>query len=238
MILNCFDKPIEIYEYLINNVSYTDCVIRKRKIVLYPEEKVRQALILYLLKFTKINTDNYIIKVEYRNLDIVVYHKHNIKDFQPAHSPVLIIELKSQYVDVLNFEYQLLNYLNLNSCENGILANCKQLYIYSKINNFIKKPITLRELDKFLIQDKIDRDIELFESARNGDIDSFLKLIEKFGRSNTITFQCSTYKVPIDTFLVSYSMDYIFFDFCGVKSKRKQSKIKKIDFIKLISIHG
>ena len=64
MILNCLDRPIEIYEYLIDNVSYIDCVIRKKRVVLYPEEKVRQAFILYLLKFTNINTDNYTIKVE------------------------------------------------------------------------------------------------------------------------------------------------------------------------------
>ena len=51
MILNCLDRPIEIYEYLIDNVSYIDCVIRKKRVVLYPEEKVRQAFILYLLKF-------------------------------------------------------------------------------------------------------------------------------------------------------------------------------------------
>ena len=240
MILNCLDRPIEIYEYLIDNVSYIDCVIRKKRVVLYPEEKVRQAFILYLLKFTNINTDNYTIKVEYQNLDIVIYKKHKIKDFQPSHSPILIIELKSQNVDVLNFEHQLLNYLNLGSCDNGILSNCKQLYLYSKSNGFRKKHITLCELDKLLIHDEMDEDINLFESARNGDIDSFLELIEKYGKSNTntITFQCSDYKVPIETFLVSYSMDYIFFDFCGVKSKRKQPKIKKNAFIKLISIHG
>ena len=84
----------------------------------------------------------------------------------------------------------------------------------------------------------MDEDINLFESARNGNIDSFLELIEKYGKSNIITFRCSDYKVPIDTFLLSHSMDYIFFDFCGVKSKRKQPKIKKNAFIKLISIHG
>lgn len=115
MILNCLDRPIEIYEYLIDNVSYIDCVIRKKRVVLYPEEKVRQAFILYLLSFTNINTDNYTIKVEYQNLDIVIYKKHKIKDFQPAHSPILIIELKSQNVDVLNFEHQLLNYQH--SCD-------------------------------------------------------------------------------------------------------------------------
>ena len=141
MILNCLDRPIEIYEYLIDNVSYIDCVIRKKRVVLYPEEKVRQAFILYLLKFTNINTDNYTIKVEYQNLDIVIYKKHKIKDFQPSHSPILIIELKSQNVDVLNFEHQLLNYLNLGSCDNGILSNCKQLYLYSKSNGFRKKHI-------------------------------------------------------------------------------------------------
>jgi len=238
MILNCFDQPIEIYEYSVDNVIYTDCIIRKRKVVLYPEEQVRQALILYMLRFTSINTDNYIIKVEYKNLDIVIYQKYKIKEFQPALNPILIIELKSQHVDILSFEYQLINYLNLNSCDNGILANCKQMYLYSKVNNFIKKPITLYELDGFLPQNNnIDKDIDIFESARNGDIDSFLKLVEKYGKSNTITFQCSTYKMPIDTFLVSHSMNYIFFDFCGIKSKRKQPKINKNDFVKLISIH-
>ncbi|MBD2318669.1 type I restriction enzyme HsdR N-terminal domain-containing protein [Phormidium tenue] len=238
MSVNCFGNSIEIYEYSINNISYTDCLIRKRRVVLYPEERVRQALILYLVNFTNINADNYVIKVEYKNLDIAIYQKHKIKYFQPACPPILIIEVKNQFVDVLNFESQLLKYLSLNSCNNGILTNCRQLYIYSKNNNFIKTNLTLCELDKVLIQDNFDKDIDLFEDARNGNIDSFLKLIEKYGKSNTITFQCSIYKMPIDTFFVSHSMDYIFFDLCGVKSKKNQPKIRKNDFIKLISICG
>jgi len=239
MVIHCLDNPIEIDEYYVNNEIYIDCEIRKQKVILNPEEKVRQAFILNLFKFSNINSDNFTIKVEYKNLDIVIYKKHVNKDFQPAQNPILIIELKRQSINILNFKDQLLDYLKLYSCDYGILSNCKQLYLYSKINeDFIRNEISLCELEDLLQYDKFNNDISLFNSAINGNLNSFLKLIEKFGKTSKFTFQCSGYSVPIEVFWLSHSMDYIFYDHCGCKSRKKRPKIMKTSFIKLISIQG
>jgi len=237
MILNCFHKSIEIKDYVIDNVRYADCIIRNKKLVLFPEEEARQAFISYLLQYTNINTDNYTIKVEYKNLDIAIYNKYELENFQPSHSPVLIIELKRKDIDVLKFEYQLFDYLKLNFCDTGLLTNCHQIYVYSKSNNFERKSLKPIELSSLLSSNnQLDEDIKYFKSAQTGDIESFLYLINRYGKTSKMTFQCSDYKVPIETFLLSHLNDYIFFDFCGFKSKRKRPRINKNNFIKLLSI--
>ena len=239
MKIKCLDKLIEILDYEIDNVIYTDCLIRKRRLVLLPEEEARQAFISYLQKYTNINSSNYVIKVEYKNLDIAVYNKYDLDDFQPYQSPILIIELKRKSLNVIDFEHQLFGYLELNYCDIGILTNCQQAYIYSKNNNFKRKLLPHYELKRLLLSDNnLEEDTIYFESAKNGDIDSFLFLIDKYGQSCRITFQCSDYNVPIETFLLSHSNNYILFDFCGLKSKRKRPKVNKNNFIKLISIKG
>jgi hypothetical protein len=234
----CFDIPIIVDDYLVDQATCTDCLIRKKRIVLYPEEIVRQSFLRYLLDILNLDTTKYSIKVEYRNLDIVIYRNHLLKDFQPATEPVLIVELKNEYVDVLGYEQQLINYLSINFCENGVLSNCKQLFLYSKQNNFKRRALKICELLCLFEDQNWGEDVLLFESAKQGELFSFLELIDKFGQSNVFTFQCSDYGAPIQAFLLNHSDEFVFFDFCGVKSKRKKPKIRKGSFIKLLSIRG
>ena len=137
-------------------------------------------------------------------------------DFQPRCSPLLIIEVKRKQEDVLKYESQLLNYLELNDCTGGILANCQQIYLYSKNNRFKKKFINFSMLNGYFANSKFDEDIKFFKLARQGDIESFLLLVNKYGQNNRIRFICSNYNIPIDVFLVSQVNNYILFDFCGV----------------------
>lgn len=236
MIIDCFGKLIEIKDYDIDGSKYVDCVIRKQRLLLLPEEKVRQAILLFLINYTEIKQNKYIFKVEHNNLDIAIYHKNIMADFQPTCSPLLIIEVKRKQEDVLKYESQLLNYLELNDCTEGILANCQQIYLYSKNNRFKKKFINLSMLNGYFANSQFDdEDIKFFKLARQGDIESFLLLVNKYGQNNRIRFICSNYNIPIDVFLVSQVNNYILFDFCGVY-KKKQTKIHKNNFVKLISI--
>ena len=54
MIIDCFGKLIEIKDYDIDGSKYVDCVIRKQRLLLLPEEKVRQAILLFLINYTEI----------------------------------------------------------------------------------------------------------------------------------------------------------------------------------------
>ncbi len=88
MIIDCFGKSIEIKDYDIDGYKYVDCVIRKQRLLLLPEEKVRQAILLFLINYTEIKQNKYIFKVEHNNLDIAIYHKNIMADFQPTCSPL------------------------------------------------------------------------------------------------------------------------------------------------------
>ncbi len=235
MIIDCFDKSIEIKDYDFEGSKYIDCVIRKQRILLFPEEKVRQAILLFLINYTEITPDNYVFKVEYNNLDIAIYHKPKVLEFQPIRRPLLIIEVKRKNEDILKHVPQLLNYLDLNSCNDGILANCQQLYLYSKNYKYKKKQFNLTMLNGYFASCQSDGNVKYFELAQCGDVDSFVLLVNKYGRTNKIRFLCSDYKIPIDTHLVSQISNYIIFDFCG-RYQKKQTKILKNSFVKLISI--
>lgn len=235
MLIDCFDKSIEINDYDIGDRKYIDCIIRKQRILLLPEEKVRQSILLFLINYTEINLYNYDFKVEHNNLDIAIYHKNKLDNFKPTCSPILIIEVKRKNENLSNHESQILNYLELTSCIDGILTNCQQTYLYSIKYQYKKRSFNLMSLNDYFEKCKADDDIKYFESATHGDIDSFIFLVHKYGQTCKIKFQCTDYTTPINTFWVSQISEFIFFDFCGI-SKKKQTKINKINFVKLISI--
>ncbi len=235
MEVNCFDKLIQISDYEIEGRRYIDCVIRKQRILLLPEEEVRQAILVYLIRYTNINEDNYIFKVEHNNLDIAVYYKNKLNNFQPVCSPILIIEVKRKNENLSNHEAQILKYLEINSCTHGLLTNSQKIFLYSVKNNFKKRHFEINSLNQYLEWYKPDDDIDLFESAENGNIESFMFLIKKYGKTCKFNLVFTGYETPIDIFWVSQINDFIFFDFCGIY-KKKQPRINKNNFVRLISI--
>ena len=224
MHIECFGESIEIADYEIDGRKYVDCLIRKQNILLLPEEKIRQAILIYLINYTKITEENYTFKVEYRNLDIAIYHKNKSENFQPACSPILIIEVKRANENLSKHESQILNYLELNSCFDGLLTNCQQTFLYSIKYQFKKRSFNINQLDDYFDKCKPDNDLEYFNSATHGDTESFIFLIHKYGQTCKFEFLCTNYETPINTFLVSQRSEFIFFDFCGI-SKKKQTKI-------------
>lgn len=238
MIIECFDKKIEIEEYSVDGTIYTNCLVRNKEVILFPEEKIRQAFLLYLFNSIRLHQNDFVVKCEHKTLDIAIYRKNSHNLFQPFNSPILIVELKRKSVDLIHYEDQLLDYLDMHFCDTGILCNCKNVYIYSEKNNFKRTKSNIVEVTKLLRSIESDVDLKLFEAATKGDLDSFLDLIQKYGRSNKFCFVCSGFNTPIEVFMLSHSSDFIFFDFCGLRSRKKQPRIDKRNFVKLISIHG
>lgn len=102
--------------------------IRKKWVVLTPEEHVRQYMISYLI--THLNYPASLISVEKKiivaglpkRFDIVIYSRDN-------HAPWMLIECKAP--DVLlteNTLHQLLNYHNTMQCSYWVLTNGHQTY--------------------------------------------------------------------------------------------------------------
>ena len=238
MIIECFDRKIEIEEYSVEGTIYTNCLVRNKEVILFPEEKIRQAFLLYLFSSISSYRKDFIIKCEYKTLDIAIYRKNGNEQFQPFNSPILIVELKRKSAYLINHENQLLNYLDIHFCDTGILCNCKDMYICSKENNFKRRKTNILAVTQLLRNKESALDLKLFESATKGDLDSFLELIQKYGRSNKFRFVCSGFNTPIEAFMLSLSSNYIIFDFCGLRSRNKQPRTDKRNFIRLISIHG
>lgn len=237
MIIKCFNEQFVINEYYNDEVSYTKCIVRNHKVRLLPEEKVRQAILMYMIHRSNISHERYIVKVEYNNLDIVVCHKQKIKQFQPAISPAFIIEIKRSSEDLNNHEVQLLAYLKINKCSNGMITNCNQIYLYRERNKFIKEIIDVNDIELHFPECPSDQYIDRFYQAQKGDVDSFISLVNIYGKTSRFKILCTHYKTPIEIFLITYEDNVIFFDFCGIRRK-KRPNINKYDFIKLLSIRA
>lgn len=235
MIKNCHNYQIDINTFIKNNKNYVICFVRQKEIILRPEEEVRQALLIYFNCYTSIFDNFYDVKVEHKNLDIVVYHRFSNQNFNPAIAPIIIIELKKDRTNLEQHQLQILQYLKTELCENGLIFNCKSIFHFSKKNDFKKEKIKIEEIEGLI--DKSDNSIKndeiAFKNATNGDVECFILLAKNYSRTNNIEFRCIDYTAPIKAFWFDFFEDYIIFSICGFDMK---IKIKKENFIKLIAI--
>ena len=237
-------KNLNIYER--KYTQYTRCLCRNIEILISnrPEEKIRQIFLYFLINRTDLFPELINLKVEYNNLDIAIYRIFKLESFRPLQSPILIIEIKREEEYLSNHENQLLRYLEEQRSSMGILFNARDIILLEKTNrenHFSKKYLKSIENIPTIISGSLDNenlDCSEFEKARNGNIESFIHLIKKYGKYalHKFTFRLKTSSELITGCCFSYDMNSIS---CNLYTKYDQNKrfsFKYDGFDKLISI--
>lgn len=233
----CFSVHVEIKDIEISGEKYIKCFVRNKEVRLTPEEEVRQSFLVYIFEYLKINTDMFYIKVEHLSLDVAVYSNYKSEYFHPHQYPILIIEIKRECINIIDFEHQLLNYLKTNICNCGIITNGIDAYKYASDNNFERELININYLNNILEKYyTYNDDYKEFEQASKGNKESFIYLVNKYGKNNLFKLQYTGCGCPINVFYLKYYNDYVFFDYHGVKPKKNQHKIHINEFIRLYSL--
>ncbi|MBD2341701.1 type I restriction enzyme HsdR N-terminal domain-containing protein [Calothrix sp. FACHB-156] len=225
------------------NQQYTKCLIRGIEIPLNgrPEELVRQIFLHFLIKESTLLSDLISIKVETNNHDIEIYKKQKNETFKPHQNPLIIVEVKREDVKLQNYLAQIERYLTNSGCNIGILYNYHEIVTLTKNFNkfeiyFFKKLIEIQEL---ILQANSSNDENLFafQNAQNGNTESFLYLIHKYGKytNHRIIFKLKHQSLAIEGNLFYIKKDKIYYKICGQYSKKYLS-FDYQDFEKLISI--
>ncbi len=240
MLFKCYDRWIDLFASIDNDTELINCLIRKKPVPLLPEELVRQAFLHLLTKNLNIDKDIFALKVEHKNIDIAIFQKSFTKNFDPYRNPLLIMELKKKSSCLFKPESikQLKKYMEQNSCENGILLNCEEILHFSNKKGFKNEKISLGDIKGLLVAKNENEDIKRFYNAKKGCVESFLFLVEKYGKNNRFEFLSSECKAPVKAFLLSIRSNHIFFDVCGIISKKSQRRMPVDGFVKLFSIVG
>ena len=251
MELTCFQSLIQVFNPRLNVDGTIECAIRGVPLVIRPEELVRQSLLCFLIsQYNVLSEEKICIKVEYENMDIAIYMKPLNSNFSPDLPPILIIETKNKYVHPLDSdtnERQIKNYLRLKGCGVGILFNCDSGFIYEFSNDSFSK-VNLVDLCEIviIIKKEYDKQEQIileqstdFHCARQGDFESFKRLIEQYGKNanSTIRFVYEQNKLPVRVaaFLFKVDGDVIYFRNRGLYT-RKREPVSIRDFRQLLSI--
>jgi hypothetical protein len=176
------------------------CPVRCGKYLLTPEERVRQALIWFLVHGSDCSepwSQGMQIAVEQRCLDISGFSAGEgiTREFSPI-VPVLIIETKRPEVDVLTgtgAEDQLVTYMRREQCRSGMTFNARQA-AWITLTGDLANPIYVMETlsDLVEVEQRIDNAIAGasthvnayaadYRAATVGDFASFARLVEQFG---------------------------------------------------------
>ena len=115
--------------YKRNYSEYTKCLSRGIEVLVSgkPEERVRQVLLYFLLRESRLFPDTIDVKTEYNNLDVVVYRRPTEEFFRPLQEPLVIIEVKREEVNLLDYENQLFEYMKEQRGNTGVLFNCNEI---------------------------------------------------------------------------------------------------------------
>ncbi|WP_138497307.1 type I restriction enzyme HsdR N-terminal domain-containing protein [Nostoc sp. PA-18-2419] len=223
--------------------QYTKCLIRGIEIPINgrPEELVRQIFIYFLIKESPLLSDKITIKVEANNHDIEIYKKETNENFKTNQNPLIIVEVKREDANLQNHSNQIERYLTNSGCNIGILYNYHEIITFiKKYNQFqIYYLNNLTDIQELILHatSTINDDLLEFENAQNGNIESFIYLIKKYGEytNHTIAFKLKHQLSAIDGYLFNVQYDKIYYKICGQYSK-KQQVFDCQDFEKLISI--
>ena len=237
-------KNLNIYER--NYTQYTICLCRKKEILLsnHPEEIIRQIFLYFLIKRTDLFPNFINLKVEYNNLDIAIYKNFALKNFRPLKPPIGIIEVKREEEYLPNHENQLLKYLDEQRSSMGILFNARDIILLEKANssnNFSKKHLKSIEDVSVILSENLEKnnlDFSQFERAEDGNVESFIHLINKYGKYtlHKFTFSLKNISKSITGCCFTYDQNYIYYDLYGKYSRKKRFSFRYDDFDKLISI--
>lgn len=235
-------KQLNIYlkEY---NQEYIKCLIRRIEIPINgrPEELVRQIFLHFIIKESGWFPDKINVKVEANNHDIEIYKKQANEDFKPHQSPLIIVEVKREDTNLQNHYNQIQRYLTNAACNIGILYNYHQIIaIIKKHNEFeINYLTSLRDIGNFILHknNNVEHGLLEFEKAQNGNLESFIYLVGKYGNYTThkVVFKIKHQESEIDGYLFNVQGNKVYYKICGKDSQEKQN-FDSQDFEKLISI--
>jgi len=186
------------------------CPVRRRLYFLTPEERVRQALIWFLIDGAS-NAGGWRkrlrFEVEQRSLDVAAFLATESTDDRFVFNiPVLIVETKRQERELtgdVEIEEQLKTYLIRERCRAGLIFNARQavwLSLYGEFTQgcWTKDPLfELREAEERLQQateDATNMALDYKNAstlAAAGDFDSLLRLISLIGNDSRLTLTLS-----------------------------------------------
>ena len=225
-----------------DHLRYTECLIRQLEILLTnePEEEVRQAFLYFIINnYPDILKSLVDIIIEHHDVDIAILKKPNDSNFNPTRTPLLLIEVKRNDVNLRDHQAQLTKYMTELRCSRGALFNFTEILIYEKTSITYELCKVFDHLDTFIryissAASEEDGDLEAFYMACNGNFDAFRHLTTKYKYSRA-TFVIQEYAASIEGFIFSYNGDEVFYDRVGHYAKKKH-KFVSSHFIKLLSL--
>jgi hypothetical protein len=237
-------EKLNIYER--NYTQYTKCLCRGIELLISnkPEEKIRQIFLCFLIYRSGLFPNLINLKVEYNNLDIAIYRNIDSETFRPFQPPAAIIEVKREKENLLNYANQLLRYLNEQRSPIGILFNGNDVIFFKKDdkeNGFSRVFLnSIEDISSVILEatHQVNDDYLEFRNARDGDVNSFVYLIKKYGKHtlHKFSFVLKSDYTPIVGCCFSCDQDCIYYDLYGKYSRKKRFCFKYHDFDKLISV--
>ena len=234
-------RKLNIYKR--NYSEYTKCLIRGKEIVIdgRPEEKVRQLFIYFLVNQSGLFPTKIDIKVESNNHDIELYQSAKNEYFKPYSPPLMIVEVKREEENLRNHEKQIERYLRTSCSKIGLLYNYQEIIAYTKTDVvFTSNHLnSLKDIPPLILQssNRLEKDIVEFEKAVNGSFDSFVYLVNKFGKYklNRIVFRLKSEQLPIAGYFFRFQENKLYYKIY-VQDVQRQQSCDRQDFEKLISI--
>jgi hypothetical protein len=212
MIQSCAEILGKLCIYERDYLRYTKCLSRGIEVQLSarPEELVRQVLLYFLLKESGLYPTTIDVRTEHNNLDVALYKPYVEEANLPDH------------------EYQLLGYLKERRTTHGVLFNANGIVHCEKIpdGGLCKRSFhSLTELSDLLrrLASQADPDVSAFQRAGEGDVDSFIYLVEKYGKHavHRITFTLKNRPDAITGCFFSVDGQHIQYDLYGKYAKKK-----------------
>lgn len=239
----CFDTKVELSILESVNLTRINCYERRYVVHLTPEEEVRQSALIYFHNHSEVDMNKFLVKVEYQSMDLVLYQKIPIPDFRPTQTPVIIFEFKRDSTIISKYYHQIVEYMKRFNCSTGVLTNSKDIIVVKQDNNnYISKNCNISELNIVIqsIQTKmemeINNDVRDFLLAQKGDFNAFVNLSEKYGKTSKFLISYKECSAPIHCFYINVHDEFVFFDICGIYTKKKQHKFHKTSFLSLNKI--
>ncbi|MDJ0796167.1 MAG: type I restriction enzyme HsdR N-terminal domain-containing protein [Calothrix sp. MO_167.B12] len=234
-------QKLDIYQK--SGQQYTKCLKRGIEIPINqrPEELVRQIFLHFLMNKSGLFHDNINIEVEANHHDIEIYQKQLNHNFKPHQTPLIIVEVKREDVDLHNHYEQIKRYLKQSRCNIGILYNYHKIIVLTRQGNIWKTNYlkSLREVENFVVPqiNIIDNGLSEFEKAQNGNFENFVTLVKKYGKYTThrIVFKVKHQVSEIEGYLFNIQENKVYYKICGQYGQKYKS-FDRQDFDKLISI--
>ena len=239
--------------------SLVRCRVRQALYVLTPEERVRQAMLWFLLEGAKSAVEwkeMLRFRAERSSLDIVGYYTGPAihQRFSP-NVPVVVIETKREereLGDDASTESQLRTYMLRERCRAGLIFNAREAAWFSLEGEF-----GLPSWTRTNLSDLCDAEARLsdaaakvgahlaecasaFAAAESGGFDSLLHLVTAFGSNTNLTFDLSIRSRESISAVQAFSLqtpnnEIVTFRARGVVSRSRQQLTRR-DFHRLLAI--